>query len=145
MNDHMAINCPSSPEAFCPEWLANPLIPIAELDRPSISKVYVEMDDGSSKFPITQRTIVCGDGETSTMAVECIGVISKLKYKTNAKTAVFEVIYKGEKCIAKCWIPESVFEYVLVPFRHPLHPPSFRLAFVVLESSQANALYQMGD
>lgn len=114
MSDHKPPSSPPFPQALSPEWLPelvpNSLNPTSEVARPSSPKVYIDMDDGFPKFPITQRTIVCGDGEISTLAVECTNVISKYEYKTDAKTAVFEVVYQGKACIAKCWTPECVFE-----------------------------------
>ncbi|KAJ5979800.1 hypothetical protein N7481_007098 [Penicillium waksmanii] len=79
---------------------------LPDVASPVTQRAYVDMDDGRGRFPVTRHTIICGDGEIATVAVECVGGISGDRNDTSK--AVFEVIFNGVTCIAKCWAPEGL-------------------------------------
>lgn len=78
---------------------------LPDVASPATQRVYVDADGGRERCPVTRNTMICGDGEIATVAVECVGGISGDRNDTSK--AVFEVIYNGMACIAKCWAPEG--------------------------------------
>lgn len=72
-------------------------------ELPAHDQVFAETTSPYTCMPVTQQTIICGDGVKSTTAVEVVGEISGF---ADPDKAVYEVIYNATKCIAKCWSPK---------------------------------------
>jgi len=101
---------PSTPVLKYETSESMPGYPTPAEQTPNIS---LGMVNNETTFSITRNTIICGYDNSPKIAVECISITSETNPagRPNARV-VFEVLYRGQNAIAKCWAPSRYSEYV---------------------------------